>query len=288
MEEPVQFSYNDTRLYGILHIPDQNDFCHTIVTMVIGGPQTRVGSHRLYVQLARFLSAHGISVFRFDYEGMGDSDGNFVGFEHTRPSIDAAFDFLFQRFPNSFNNIIWSLCDGSSACLLYAADNNSKIGGMVLCNPIIHFDESKYRKQYYKIRLSQKEFWHRLFTLRINIFEILFDLFDLLKNSVSLFFKKPLVQSESYHKQHISERILESIIKCDMPIKFILSANDFVAKEFQIALHSKKIIRRLLQKKNVFEFLIKEADHTFTQIEPRKKFFETTLRAVHEIMRHED
>ena len=95
-----------------------------------------------------------------------------------------------------------------------------------------------------------------------------------------------MIKGKSGHKQHISEHILESIFKCDMPIKFFLSANDVVAKEFQIALHSKKRIRRLLEKKNIVEFLIKEADHTFTQIEPKKELFKLTLHAIGEINKY--
>lgn len=38
-------------------------------------------SQRLYVELARALSAAGFDIFRFDYEGTGDSTGNF---EHAR------------------------------------------------------------------------------------------------------------------------------------------------------------------------------------------------------------
>ena len=45
------------------------------VLIVTGGPQYRAGSHRQFVLLARFLAARGMAVLRFDYRGMGDSEG---------------------------------------------------------------------------------------------------------------------------------------------------------------------------------------------------------------------
>ena len=92
MEEAVQFSIANKKLYGILHYPSDN-MSNLIIIMVTGGPQTRIGSHRLYVQLARFLSKKNFLVFRFDYEGLGDSEGDFIGFRGAIPSINAAIDF---------------------------------------------------------------------------------------------------------------------------------------------------------------------------------------------------
>ena len=155
---------------------------------------------------------------------------------------------------------------------------------MILCNPIIHYHTFKYTKQYYKMRLLTKEFWHRLIMLRINLSEVFFDLFEFLKNML-LFLKIYFLEGTLNNKQQFLELILNSIIKCDIPIKFILSANDVVAKEFQIALHSKKSIRRLLQKENIAEHIIKGADHTFSKDDSKKELFKLTLRAIDEIAR---
>ena len=56
------------------------------VVIVVGGAQYRVGSHRQFVGLARHLAAHGHPVLRFDFPGMGDSPGDWVGFESTAPT----------------------------------------------------------------------------------------------------------------------------------------------------------------------------------------------------------
>src|SRR5688572_14342340 len=60
------------------------------IVVIVGGPQYRIGSHRQFVTLARDLARAGIPVLRFDYRGMGDSDGDFRTFESIDRDIDAA------------------------------------------------------------------------------------------------------------------------------------------------------------------------------------------------------
>ena len=53
-EIPVVFNCQDSRLLGILHKPEKPG--RQGVLIVVGGPQTRVGSHRQFVLLARYLT----------------------------------------------------------------------------------------------------------------------------------------------------------------------------------------------------------------------------------------
>ena len=48
---------------------------------MVGGPQYRVGSHRQFTLMARAFAAAGYPVLRFDYRGIGDSEGESRGFE---------------------------------------------------------------------------------------------------------------------------------------------------------------------------------------------------------------
>jgi hypothetical protein len=49
------------------------------VVIIVVGPQYRAGLHRQFVSLARTLSTAGFLVLRYDYRGMGDSDGEYLG-----------------------------------------------------------------------------------------------------------------------------------------------------------------------------------------------------------------
>ena len=80
---------------------------------MVGGPQYRVGSHRQFVLLARDLAADGFPVFRFDYRGMGDSEGEFRGFEHVEDDIAAAVEAFRSASPGLREIVLWGLCDGT-------------------------------------------------------------------------------------------------------------------------------------------------------------------------------
>jgi len=57
-ERALRFRCQSEWLYGILHLPQQP--VARGVLIVVGGPQYRVGSHRQFVLLARYLAERGI------------------------------------------------------------------------------------------------------------------------------------------------------------------------------------------------------------------------------------
>lgn len=285
MEEPVQFSCNGKSLYGIFHKPDAGHIPNTIVIIVIGGSQIRIGGHRLYLQLARFLCMQGVAVLRFDYEGMGDSQGDYIGFEEACPSIEAAVSFASQRLPAKANIILWSLCSGSSACAVCAGEHSDKIEGLILCNPFLINDEQDKAKviikHYYMKRFFKKEFWINLFLFRIKTIITVKELFRLIKTAIS--FKNFGINIKSNNTQKpLSGRFIDGVIAFNKPVYFILSTDDIVAKDFNDVIKKRKI-KRLIGKKYISLFHVDHADHTFTEPFIKQKLFEITLKAVNEI-----
>ena len=95
-ERFVAFDCDGDACIGVLAVPKLPIATDDVgVLVIVGGPQTRVGSHRQFVLLARALAAAGIPAFRFDYRGMGDSAGDTRTFEHIRTDLFAALD-VFQ------------------------------------------------------------------------------------------------------------------------------------------------------------------------------------------------
>lgn len=100
-EYPLHFCCHDAWLYGIASLPVQTTGTTAPVTrgvmIVVGGPQYRAGSHRQFTLLARHLAAQGIPVLRFDYRGMGDSDGQQRTFEAIHDDLLCATNTFFER-----------------------------------------------------------------------------------------------------------------------------------------------------------------------------------------------
>jgi uncharacterized protein len=152
-------------LLGILSQPCTQGSSGTAVLIVVGGPQYRVGSHRQFVHLARHLARAGHPVLRFDLPGMGDSPGEAGDFEDSAPFIAAAVSALHQQ-PGVQRVVLWGLCDGASASLLYVqATGDRRVAGLALLNPWLRSKDSLARtelKHYYRQRLAQASFWRKL------------------------------------------------------------------------------------------------------------------------------
>lgn len=73
MERPITFiNERGKQLVGILHLPDKEKPPLVIICHGFQNPKT----DSKYVRLARDLWKEGILIFRFDFEGCGDSEGD--------------------------------------------------------------------------------------------------------------------------------------------------------------------------------------------------------------------
>ena len=86
MEYAKTFCSHEQQLLSIIHPAQAAEITdpQTGVLIIVGGPQYRVGSHRQFVQLARALASNGIATMRFDYTGMGDSQGKKAEFDQVK------------------------------------------------------------------------------------------------------------------------------------------------------------------------------------------------------------
>ena len=77
MEKAVRFTNEKGHtLHGILHLPDEGVATRgTGLVWLSAGQKVRQGAWRMNVAVARRLAAAGIPTLRFDYRGIGDSEG---------------------------------------------------------------------------------------------------------------------------------------------------------------------------------------------------------------------
>ncbi len=138
------------------------------VVIVAGQPHTRVGPHRMFVELARHLAEEGIRSLRFDCSGWGDSLGPARSFEESRFDIVTVVQSVLREDPDQ-QVVIIGLCDGATVSLLslplLKADHR-RVLAMILINPWI--DQGQFQvkpdrpSNVYLARLKSKEFWRTL------------------------------------------------------------------------------------------------------------------------------
>ena len=164
-EQVLRIDCEGARLWGILARPGADRAVSgTAVLIVVGGPQYRAGSHRQFVLLARALAAAGHPTLRFDYTGMGDSEGEPRAFDAVGPDIRAALDALAEACPECTRLAVWGLCDAASAALMFAT-RDPRVAGIAACNPWARSEATLAAatvKHYYTARLLQPEFWRKL------------------------------------------------------------------------------------------------------------------------------
>lgn len=132
-ELALTFDCEGSSLIGILHKPDK-PLRRGVVIVVGGGPQYRAGGHRQLTSWSRKLCDSGHAVLRFDYRGMGDSQGKFEGFLGVDVDIRSAIDVLVREAPELDEVVLWGERDAASAILLYAGRDH-RVKGAVL-NPL--------------------------------------------------------------------------------------------------------------------------------------------------------
>lgn len=254
-ETALVFDCVGETLVGVL--ATNGTLAETGVVLVVGGPQYRAGSHRYFVQLARALAGAGFPTLRFDCRGMGDSSGGPQHFEDIADDIRAAIDTLQQRSPAVRQVVLWGLCDGASAALLYLqATADARVAGLCLLNPWVRSQVSLARthiKHYYPQRLMHHGFWLKLFSGRVAIGAL-----SRLWRSIGLAFSGT-AGAPSYQ-----QRMASALAAFGGPVLLLLSETDYTAKEFVEFTQSDRNWQVALARARVQRQVLPDADHTLS------------------------
>lgn len=264
VEEALTFGCAGEQLIGVLHGADST--ADIAVVVIVGGPQYRAGSHRQFVHLGRALAAAGYATLRFDYRGMGDSSGEARDFEHVSDDIAAAIDALMQRLPQVRRVVLWGLCDGASAALLYCDDKrDARVSGVCLLNPWVRSEASlaaTQLKHYYTRRLLSREFWAKLAKGGVALGAL-----RELAGKVSVAFARKDAAASATGRTGggtYQERMARGWQRVGTNVLLILSGEDYTAKEFIEYASADKSWRRLLAQPGTHRHPLADADHTFS------------------------
>jgi uncharacterized protein len=182
---PVTFLNKDgRRLFGMLHRPQRPRTDGVGILLLSPGVKGRIAPHRLYNKMTRRFVALGFPVLRFDFYGLGDSEGDnpealladFYGAVQVGRYIGdtiAAMDWM-QQTEGTSRFIAAGLCGGALTGLL-TADRDPRVAALLaLSIPVIldgsRIDSSLYmtdvqlkgnRQRYLgKLRLWDAKVWH--------------------------------------------------------------------------------------------------------------------------------
>ena len=189
----------------------------TGLLLVIGGSQTRVGSHRMFERLAKALAEKGFTCFRYDRRGVGDSNGEDPGFRGSGPDLKAAAEAFRREVPPLTRMIGFGLCDGASTLALHG--DEAELDGLILANPwLVEAEEGAPApaavRAHYRKRLLTWEGWKRLLTGAVNFKKLWAGLRRLFSR------RKP---------ESLSNDVAQALLRHRLPAEVILCRGDNTA-----------------------------------------------------------
>lgn len=273
-ETALAFDCAGDTLVGVLH-PAAAAARRGVVFVVGGGPQCRVGGHRQLTLWARRLAAEGFPSLRFDYRGMGDSHGEFRGFEDCDEDIRCAIDRFVASVPGGLDEVVlWGECDAASAILFYAF-RDARVKGIVLLNPWVHTEAGQAQvmlRFYYLQRLLQPSFWRKVFSGRFNPVASLSSLLQTVRQSRGTAAAAPApdaLLAAIPRELPLPQRLLLGMQRFAGPVLLVLSGRDLIAREFETAAAASPAWQQQLGRAGVTRRDLPEADHTFSSAAQR-------------------
>jgi pimeloyl-ACP methyl ester carboxylesterase len=282
-EHAIQFG-RDRSLVGILtenqiaNFSGKHDL--TGILLLSTGLDHHVGPNRIYVKLARQLTAAGFSVFRFSFSGIGDSGPRRDKLPASESMIDEtqqAMDYL-ERLKGIEQFIVIGLCNGAAAAFRVAAVDR-RVRGAVLINPPApatpQTELTRQHSYYWQGALFSLRSWKRLLFWQ-SAYQSIFQ-------SVALKVKRLLLPSYFQNSEHA--RIINELTKClqyfrEQKIQLLILGSDDIWGDQYLREFTRKEYNSLKDAGLLSAKTLKGTDHLFTPLESQKRL----LRLISEWM----
>jgi exosortase A-associated hydrolase 1 len=288
-ESCITFNAQQKTLLGILHLPENAKSKDVGVLIIVGGPQTRVGSHRQFVLLSRFLMENGLASMRFDYRGMGDSEGEEANYLDVSDDIHSAIN-AFKAEANVKQVVLWGLCDAASSALIYQYHYPvNDVLGMILLNPWVRSEQGEAKtimKHYYLNRLKDPALWRKIISLKFDFKGSVSSFSDNLKKMLTSdsALQTPSEEKPATNQDNYIQHMLMGLSSFQQQVLLVISGDDLTASEFLELLKSSKSWQQQIEAKVDKTHTIDQANHTFSTQQWRKEVEKESLDWVNSLL----
>lgn len=273
----------DEHLFGILSRPDTATN-YPVIVLFNAGAVHHVGPNRLYVTLARNLTALGFACFRFDLGGIGDSVRTDDGVRENHPYPDtavvdaqAALGYLKEQFGYR-RFIALGLCSGAHTAFHAGLKfDKEAIVELILINPLTFYwvegmsletTRHFHNVSYYKKSARNPGSWRKLLQGKVNVA-------NLARVAVSHFgilgksYYNVLRETLRHESGSQLSRDLKKLIAMNRKITVFVAVGD-PGRDILI-MGARRTVSNAQKAKQIRLVMIGDADHTFTRSTARKE-----------------
>jgi pimeloyl-ACP methyl ester carboxylesterase len=302
-EVPVTFvNRRGLRLVGILETPANRPSHDLAVVLLSPGVKMRLGPQGLYRRMSAEFLRLGVPVLRFDFHGLGDSEGvltedllrDFYNHIEVGRYVDDTIDAMdwMQAQHGSRRFVLSGLCGGAITGLLAGARDNRVAGLLALgITPTLASraaDQARYMssgqldrlQQSYVQKLLKPSAWLRLLTFKSD-YRVLW---RILKRLVSpgASTASPHVEAAAPDPQDNSNPLFPpaffQMLATKRPMLLVFGGSDRLAWEFEEKFVS-RYRDRLAQPANGYELhIVEHANHVFSFAEWQREMLEHSRR----------
>jgi hypothetical protein len=281
-EEAVLFGRTNA-LVGIITDPPQAKRNAELPAFILlnAGIVHRVGPHRLFVKMARYLASMGFIVLRFDHSGIGDSNVREDKLPFEASAISETQDAMncLSRMRDSKRFVLCGLCSGTLTSFRTAC-GDSRVVGAVLLNALLESPETisantvsyvidrKIARSYFHAKLFHVQSWLRFLTGEAAYGKIARVLYSQLRGAI---FNGRKVAGEK--NQVIAD--LRVLFHRGVSIFLVFSEGTGVLEYFRLKLEPEL---HKLNVKNWSVEIIQETDHTFTLLRHQAQLLQVVGR----------
>lgn len=261
VRQPLTFTNGETALAGALDDGDRS----TGLLIVSGGNEIMSGSHGSMASLAQRIASAGYPVMRYDRSGIGDSEGENLGFRGAANEIACALNAFRAARPELGRVVGFGNCDAATSLALFHAP--LALDALVLANPWAietagELPPPAAIAARYRDKLRDPAEWLRLVRGGVNLRKL---------------FKGLRAVSSKPTQAGLADDLRDALAASRLPLHLVLAHRDATALAF--AAHWRSEGWRTIRERAIVTE-VATSSHSFAHVGDRDRLFAAILAAL--------